>query len=69
MVGITRIHAVRQNNLRIVHIAKAQAEALKQQLKAKGFVVEHVEQLESGQHSTQESQAAHVRGITTDSRR
>jgi hypothetical protein len=45
MVGITRIHAVRQNNLRIVQIAKAQAEALKQQLKAKGFVVEHVEEL------------------------
>lgn len=45
MVDITRIHGVRQNNLRIVHIAQAQAEALKQALKAKGFVVEHVEQL------------------------
>jgi hypothetical protein len=45
MVGITRIHAVRQNNLRIVHIAKAQAEALKQHLLAQGFVLEHVEQL------------------------
>jgi hypothetical protein len=45
MIGITRIHAVRQNNLRIVHIAKAQAEALKQHLLAQGFVLEHVEQL------------------------
>ena len=45
MVGITRIHAVRQNHLRIVDIAKAQAEARKQQLKAQGFVFEHIEQL------------------------
>jgi hypothetical protein len=45
MVGITRIHAVRQNNLRIVHIAQAQAEVLKQKLLASGFVLEHIEQL------------------------
>jgi hypothetical protein len=45
MVGITRIHAVRKNSLRIVDIAKAQAEARKQQLKAQGFVLEHIEQL------------------------
>jgi hypothetical protein len=45
MVGITRIHAVRQNHLRIVHIAQAQAEALKQRLLASGFVLEHIEQL------------------------
>ena len=45
MVGITRIHAVRQNSLRIVDIAKAQAEARKQQLKSQGFVLEHIEQL------------------------
>jgi hypothetical protein len=45
MVGITRIHAVRQNSLTVVHIAKSQAEALKQHLLAQGFVLEHVEQL------------------------
>ena len=45
MVGITRIHAVRQNSLRIVDIAKAQADARKQQLKDQGFVLEHIEQL------------------------
>lgn len=45
MVGITRIHAVRQNSLRVVDIDKAQAEARKQQLKAQGFVLEHIEQL------------------------
>ncbi len=45
MIGVTRIHAVRQNSLRVVHIAKAKAEALKQQLLDQGFALEHVEQL------------------------